>query len=155
MKLSRLSAPCGKRIMSSSVPEARPMPWPVAADIHSRYSHRRVEDGGCLVAASAAALTVGRFTMPVYEIYKVGTELNWAEGMNILGRFGFNLVVIPHWNNAEGGNHDTRFCYMGEPRFRKLEALLPDDAASSALMSIPPASLTWTRMRRLSGESAL
>ena len=31
-----------------------------------------VEDGGCLVAASAAALTVGRFTLPVYEIYKVG-----------------------------------------------------------------------------------
>ena len=90
---------------------------------------KRIEEGGCLVAASAAALTVGRFTMPVYEIYKVGTELNWAEGMNILGRFGFNLVVIPHWNNAEGGNHDTRFCYMGEPRFRKLEALLPDDAA--------------------------
>ena len=45
--------------------------------------------------------------------------------MNILGRFGFNFVVIPHWNNAEGGTHDTRFCYMGESRFRKLEALLP------------------------------
>jgi peptidase E len=88
---------------------------------------KRVEDGGCLVAASAAALTVGRFTLPVYEIYKVGDDLHWAEGMDILGHFGFNLVVIPHWNNAEGGTHDTRFCYMGEPRFRKLENLLPDD----------------------------
>ncbi|MBT8406910.1 MAG: hypothetical protein KJP05_05590, partial [Deltaproteobacteria bacterium] len=37
---------------------------------------KRVEDGGCLVAASAAALTVGRFTLPVYEIYKVGEELH-------------------------------------------------------------------------------
>jgi hypothetical protein len=67
--------------------------------------------------------------MPVYEIYKVGTELHWADGMDILGRFGFNLVVIPHWNNAEGGTHDTRFCYMGETRFQKLEALLPDDVS--------------------------
>ncbi|MGD8878300.1 MAG: hypothetical protein PVH75_11130, partial [Syntrophobacterales bacterium] len=72
---------------------------------------KQVENGGCLVAASAAALTVGRFTLPVYEIYKVGEELHWVEGMNILEHFGFNLVVVPHWNNAEGGTHDTRFCF--------------------------------------------
>lgn len=88
---------------------------------------QRIESGGCLVAASAAALTVGCFTLPVYEIYKVGEDVHWAEGMNILAHFGFDLVVIPHWNNAEGGTHDTRFCYMGEPRFRKLESLLPED----------------------------
>ena len=86
---------------------------------------RRIEQGACLVAASAAALTVGKFTLPVYEIYKVGQDLYWAEGLDILGRFGFQLVVIPHWNNAEGGTHDTRFCYLGEPRLRRLEALLP------------------------------
>jgi peptidase E len=90
---------------------------------------KRIETGAVLVAASAAALTVGRFTLPVYEIYKVGNELHWAEGMNILGHFGFNLVVIPHWNNAEGGTHDTRFCYMGESRFRELESLLPKDVS--------------------------
>ncbi len=89
----------------------------------------RVEEGGCLVAASAAALTVGRFTLPVYEIYKVGQDLHWVEGMNVLDHFGFNLVVIPHWNNAEGGNHDTRFCYMGEGRLRQLESLLPEDTS--------------------------
>jgi hypothetical protein len=88
---------------------------------------QRINSGGCLVAASAAALTVGRFTLPVYEIYKVGEGLHWVDGMDLLGQFGFNLVVIPHWNNAEGGTHDTRFCFMGEPRFRKLKALLPDD----------------------------
>ncbi len=87
----------------------------------------RINDSGCLVAASAAALTVGPFTLPVYEIYKVGQDLHWAEGMNILGPFGLNLVVIPHWNNAEGGTHDTRFCYMGESRFQRLEALLPKE----------------------------
>jgi peptidase E len=86
-----------------------------------------VAKGGCLVAASAAALTVGRFTLPVYEIYKVGRDLYWVDGMDILGQFGFDLVVIPHWNNAEGGTHDTRFCFMGEARFRELESLIPEN----------------------------
>ena len=89
----------------------------------------RIESGGCLVAASAAALTVGRMTLPVYEIYKVGQEIHWIEGMDILHAFGFDLVVVPHWNNAEGGTHDTRFCFMGEPRFRQLETLLPWDVS--------------------------
>jgi hypothetical protein len=87
----------------------------------------RVERGSCFVAASAAALTLGRFTLPVYEIYKVGEDVHWVEGLDLLGRFGLSLVVIPHWNNAEGGTHDTRFCYMGEPRLVKLEALLPEE----------------------------
>ena len=88
---------------------------------------RRIEEGLCLVAASAAALTVGKFTLPVYEIYKVGQPLHWVEGMDLLGHFNLNWVVIPHWNNAEGGTHDTRFCYMGKSRFLELEALLPKD----------------------------
>lgn len=90
---------------------------------------KSVENGGCLVAASAAALTVGRFALPVYEIYKVGQDLHWVEGVDILAHFGFHLAVVPHWNNAEGGTHDTRFCYMGEARFEKLQALLPEDVA--------------------------
>ena len=87
-----------------------------------------IQSGGCLVAASAAALTMGRFTIPVYEIYKVGQDIHWVDGLDILTQFGLNLVVVPHWNNAEGGTHDTRFCFMGEPRFQQLEMLLPDDA---------------------------
>lgn len=84
-----------------------------------------VTRGGCLVLASAAALTAGSHTLPVYEIYKVGRELHWVEGLNFLGHLGLEVVVIPHWNNAEGGNHDTRYCYMGEKRFRALEERLP------------------------------
>jgi hypothetical protein len=84
-----------------------------------------VTRGGCLSIASAAALTAGSHTLPVYEIYKVGEPLHWIEGLNIVGNLGLDLVVIPHWNNAEGGNHDTRFCYMGERRFRSLEKDLP------------------------------
>ena len=87
-----------------------------------------IQSGGCLVAASAAALTLGRFTLPVYELYKVGQDIHWVDGLDVLSRFGLHLVVVPHWNNAEGGTHDTRFCFMGEPRFRQLEMLLPDDA---------------------------
>ncbi len=89
----------------------------------------RIRTGACLVAASAAALTIGRFTLPVYEIYKVGEALHWVDGMDILARFGFNLVIVPHWNNAEGGTHDTRFCFMGELRFRRLEKMLPEDVS--------------------------
>jgi peptidase E len=88
-----------------------------------------VDRGGCLVAASAAALTVGRVTLPVYEIYKVGEPVHWVDGLDLLGHFGFNLAVVPHWNNAEGGNHDTRFCFMGESRLARLEEMLPDGTA--------------------------
>jgi hypothetical protein len=35
--------------------------------------------------------------------------------------------VIPHYDNAEGGTHDTRFCYLGERRLAAMEALLPAD----------------------------
>ncbi len=90
------------------------------------YLAECVDRGGILVAASAAALTVGRFTLPVYEIYKVGQELHWVAGLDLLARFELNLVVVPHWNNAEGGNHDTRFCFMGAERFDALETLLPE-----------------------------
>ena len=40
---------------------------------------------------------------------------------------GLRAAVVPHYDNAEGGNHDTRFCYMGERRLRALEGLLPAD----------------------------
>ena len=85
---------------------------------------------GVLVFASAAACTVGRFSLPVYEIYKVGQPIHWLEGLDLLSPLGFgeNCVVIPHFDNAEGGTHDTRFCYMGERRLSALEAMLPDDA---------------------------
>jgi len=36
--------------------------------------------GGVVVFASAAALTLGSHTVPVYEIYKAGCEPNWDTG---------------------------------------------------------------------------
>ena len=87
-----------------------------------------LRDGGVLTMASAAALTLGVVTIPVYEIYKVGEEPRWLEGLDLLGAAtGLRAAVVPHYDNAEGGNHDTRFCYMGERRLRILEQQLPQD----------------------------
>jgi len=85
-----------------------------------------LRDGGILTMASAAALTLGTVTIPVYEIYKVGAEPGWLPGLDLLGpATGLQAAVVPHYDNAEGGNHDTRFCYMGERRLRILERQLP------------------------------
>jgi hypothetical protein len=87
----------------------------------------KLAGGGILTMASAAALTVGVVTIPVYEVYKVGEEPRWLEGLDLLGRAtGLGAAVVPHYDNAEGGTHDTRFCYMGERRLRLLEAALPE-----------------------------
>ena len=87
----------------------------------------KLDTGGIVVFASAAALTMGSHTVPVYEIYKCGMEPHWVDGLGILGHIGINAVVIPHFDNAEGGHHDTRFCYLGERRLVQMEALLPTD----------------------------
>jgi len=90
-----------------------------------------LQDAGALCFASAAALTLGAFTAPIYEVYKVGTENpEWHEGLDVLGAFGLNCVVIPHFDNSEGANYDTRFCYLGEPRLLGLERQLPEGVAT-------------------------
>lgn len=81
--------------------------------------------GGAVTFASAAALTLGRCTVPVYEIYKAGADPFWLDGLDVLSVVGLPVVVIPHYDNAEGGHHDTRFCYLGERRLRLMEAVLP------------------------------
>jgi len=90
----------------------------------------KLAEGGAVVFSSAAALTIGRFSVPVYEIYKVGLPVHWLDGLDLLRAAGFegSCVVIPHYDNAEGGTHDTRFCYLGERRLATMEAMLPDDA---------------------------
>ena len=88
---------------------------------------QKLRTGGCVTFASAAACTLGPFALPVYEIYKVGQGVRWLEGMDLMAEAGLPAVVVPHFNNAEGGNHDTRYCYMGERRLSLLEAMLPDD----------------------------
>ena len=83
--------------------------------------------GRVVVFASAAALTLGSHTVPVYEIYKAGATPAWEPGLNLVEQVtGLPAVVIPHYDNAEGGHHDTRYCYLGERRLSALERELPD-----------------------------
>lgn len=87
----------------------------------------KITQGGVVTFASAAALTLGAATVPVYEIYKVGQNVERLDGLNVLSALGINATVIPHYDNAEGGNHDTRFCYLGETRLQLFETMLDDD----------------------------
>jgi hypothetical protein len=84
---------------------------------------------GVLLLASAAALTLGSHTVPVYEIYKAGFDPYWEPGLDLMAKLcGLPAVVIPHYDNAEGGHHDTRYCYLGEGRLAALEQRLPSES---------------------------
>ncbi len=93
----------------------------------SRLVSEKIANGGIVTFASAAALTLGRATVPVYEVYKVGADVARLDGLDVLSTIGVNAAVIPHWDNAEGGHHDTRFCYLGERRLEIFESMLDDD----------------------------
>ncbi len=89
----------------------------------------RHRQGAALILASAATLAASAQTLPVYEIYKVGEDLHWRQGLDFFGLYGLSLVFIPHWNNTDGGaTLDTSRCYMGQTRFEQLLALLPSDS---------------------------
>jgi len=82
--------------------------------------------GATLALASAAAIAISCCALPVYEIFKVGDDLHWKEGLNLFGLYGLQLVFVPHWNNAEGGAElDTSRCFMGQARFARLMQMLP------------------------------
>lgn len=84
--------------------------------------------GAILTLASAAAIAFSSLALPVYEIFKVGEEVHWKPGLDFFASYGMPLVFVPHWNNTEGGAElDTRFCFMGAPRFKELFEALPID----------------------------
>jgi cyanophycinase-like exopeptidase len=90
----------------------------------------RIQNGATLITSSAAAAASGRHTIPVYEIYKAGTNPVWLDGLDIMGALtGLAVAVVPHWNNNEGATHDTSRCFIGEGRLQQLERVLPDGAA--------------------------
>jgi hypothetical protein len=110
---------------SPSYALARWRDGPVAAVLRDRIR----AGGGVTVLASAAAATAGAAALPVYEIYKAGAAPHWLDGLDLLGGLGLRVAVIPHYDNAEGGSHDTRYCYLGERRLALLERELPAGAA--------------------------
>lgn len=90
----------------------------------------RVRRGhGVTVMASAAACTAGFAAVPVYEVYKAGHAPVWLEGLDLFGALGVPVAVVPHYDNAEGRTHDTRFCYLGEERLALMERELPQGSA--------------------------
>lgn len=93
-----------------------------------KYIIDQFKKGTRLSFASAAAVAFSKYLLPVYEIYKVGEDLNWKNGLDFFVNFGINITVIPHWNNNEGGEEiDTSRCFMGKFRFEKLLSLLPGE----------------------------
>jgi hypothetical protein len=99
------------------------------APIAEALRDRLLAGQGVTVLASAAAVTIGFAALPVYEIYKVGAPPHWVDGLDLLSALGLRVALIPHYDNAEGRTHDTRYCYLGERRLAQLEQELPADAA--------------------------
>jgi cyanophycinase-like exopeptidase len=85
-----------------------------------------VRRGGVVCLASAASISAGALSLPVYELYKVGQAPYWEQGLDLLGHLGLRTIVVPHFNNTEGGTHDTSCCYVGRRRLEILRAQAPD-----------------------------
>ena len=100
----------------------------------ARACHRL---GAALILSSAGTLAASRHTLPVYEIYKVGADLHWAEGLDFFAAFGLHLVLVSHWNNGDGGSVlDTSRCYLGQERFAELLKMLPGGMAAHTLVGV-------------------
>ena len=96
-----------------------------------RARHRK---GATLIFASAATISVGRWVLPVYEIYKVGEDVHVKDGLGFFADFGMHVSFVPHWNNAEGGvDLDTSRCFIGMERFKQWCDLLPTENTTVGL----------------------
>jgi len=90
------------------------------------YLLARHQLGATVALASSAVVAISAYSLPVYEIYKVGQDLHWKAGLDLFGLYGLPIVFIPHWNNQDGGEElDTSRCFMGKPRFFELMQMLP------------------------------
>ncbi|MGH9304517.1 MAG: hypothetical protein ACRDZ5_08910, partial [Acidimicrobiales bacterium] len=52
----------------------------------------KLRHGGGICFSSAAALTLGVSTVPVYEIYKVGEAPHWLDGLDLLSESGLRAA---------------------------------------------------------------
>jgi hypothetical protein len=122
-----------------------------ASGVSQALRDRIAAGHGLTVMASAAAATIGCATLPVYEIYKAGADPHWLCGLDLLGLLDLPVALIPHYNNTEGGTHDTRYCYLGERRLARMERELPAGAAvlgvdehTAAVIDLAAATLAVT-----------
>jgi hypothetical protein len=94
---------------------------------HVTVARQRCE--AVLALASAAAIAASAHALPVYEIYKVGSDLHWLPGLDLLRPYGLELAIVTHWNNQDGGETlDTCCAFVGQERMARLEAMLPPTA---------------------------
>lgn len=101
----------------------------------------RQRNGSALILSSAATIAFGCQTLPVYEIYKAGMDIHWQEGLHFFQHYGLSLIIIPHWNNAEGGAElDTSHCFMGADRFSALQRILD---CQGAILGIDEHTSVW------------
>tara|TARA_B100000676_G_C18060259_1_gene837275 strand:- start:29 stop:1054 length:1026 start_codon:yes stop_codon:yes gene_type:complete len=88
--------------------------------------HNQHQNGSSICLTSASSIAFGKWSLPVYEIFKVGLDLYWQQGLDFFSRFNLDLSIIPHWNNNDGGKKiDTSRCYLGKERVDKLLNMLP------------------------------
>ncbi len=122
------------------------------ASLAWEYLLARHRLGASLALASAATIAFSSFALPVYEIFKVGADLHWIEGLDFFKYYGLQLILIPHWDNNEGGSElDTSRCFMGRQRFAQLIEMLPNDQTILGLdektaLVMSPVSCTCTVM---------
>ena len=62
----------------------------------------KLRDGGCVTLASAAAVGLGVCSLPVYEVYKVGEEPRWLDGLDLLSVTGLRAAVVPALQQRRG-----------------------------------------------------
>lgn len=93
--------------------------------------------GAGVVLASAATLAISAQTIPIYEIYKVGEDLHWKPGLDLLRDYGLSTIFVSHWNNNDGGALlDTSRCYLGQARFEELLAVVPQGRDAYTLVGV-------------------
>jgi hypothetical protein len=93
----------------------------LAGSLAWNYIQAKLRLGSALALASAATIALGAKALPVYEIYKVGEDPHWKSGLDLFDPYGLSLVIIPHWNNSEGGTEvDTSRCFVGRQRLDPL-----------------------------------
>ncbi len=91
---------------------------------HTLVARHRL--GAAIILASAGVIAASLQALPVYEIYKVGDDLHWCPGLDLLGAYGLSLCFVSHWDNKEGGVElDTSRGFVGKARFDQLRCMLP------------------------------
>jgi cyanophycinase-like exopeptidase len=115
------------------------------------------QQGATLVLASAAMIAVGALALPVYEIYKVGEDPHWKPGLDLFGALGWKLILVSHWNNAEGGTElDTSRCFIGRDRFQILLDLAPAGAVILGLDEHTTLTFDWAEGKgRIEGKGTV